>query len=75
MKVEIDKSKVHENEIPEFITVHLGMNERALFARILNMSGIGIENVEDTFEFILKRGLDMYYKEKHMRYIENHYEM
>lgn len=57
--------KVHESEIPEYLTIRLGMTERALFARMLSKWGIPIEHVGDTFEHILNEGVQRYYKERY----------
>jgi hypothetical protein len=56
--------KVNENEIPEQITVHLGMNERALFARMLTAYKFSVEDAGDTFEHILKQGLRKTYEDQ-----------
>ncbi len=52
----MNKFKVHESEIPEQITIHLGMTERALFARMLTAYGFSVDVAGDTFEHIIKKG-------------------
>ena len=55
--------KVYENEKPKKITVNLGLNERAMFARMLTACGFGVEDAGDTFEHVLKQGLKKIYDE------------
>lgn len=57
------KARVDETDIPSKITVNLGMNERCIFARMLNAYSISIDDAGDTLEHILKEGLkDLYNK-------------
>jgi len=55
--------KVYENEIPKKIDVNLGLNERAMFARMLTAWGFSVEDAGDTFEHVLKQGLKKVYDE------------
>jgi hypothetical protein len=57
--------KVHESEIPEYLTIRLGMSERALFARMLTKWGISVEFAGDTFEHILNQGVRKVYEERY----------
>ena len=53
-----------QSEIPEYLTTRLGMNERALFARMLTAYGIKVEDAGDTFEHIIRRGIQEFYDKR-----------
>lgn len=55
--------KVHQEEIPEKVTVHLGMTERSLLARMLTAWGFSVEDAGDTIEHIMKKGIHKRYQE------------
>jgi hypothetical protein len=59
-----NKFKVNEREIPSELTIHLGLMERALFARMLTAYGISVDVAGDTFEHLLKTGLKTLYNER-----------
>ena len=57
--------KVYESEIPEYLTIRLGMNERALLARMLTKWGISVDVAGDTFRHILNQGVCRIYEERY----------
>lgn len=55
---------VHESEIPPNITIKLGLEDKAILARMLTKFGIGVDVVGDTFEHIFKTALKNEYKNR-----------
>lgn len=56
--------KVSERDIPSQLTIHLGLEERAIFARMLTAYKIEVSEAASNFDGILKAGLKREYNHR-----------